>query len=248
VRNKACLVAQGFSQVEGLDFGETFVPVAWLEAIRILLDIATSKGFKLYQMDVKSAFLNCVIQEEVYVRQPLGFENPKYPDRVYKLSMALYGLRQEPQAWYTRLKTFLLEHMYVMGSVYKTLFTLNHGTDFLLIQIYVDDIIFSGSSHTLVSKFQKIMKSELQISMMGELTFFFGIQVKQTKRGTFVHQAKYTNDLMKKFNMAELKSMSTPMSTTTSLGPDEDGEAVDQREYRIIISSLLYLIATRSDI
>jgi hypothetical protein len=248
VRNKACLVAQGFSQVEGLDFGETFAPVAWLEAIRILLDIATSKGFKLYQMDVKSAFLNCVIQEEVYVRQPLGFENPKYPDRVYKLSMALYGLRQEPQAWYARLKTFLLEHMYVMGSVYKTLFTLNHGTDFLLIQIYVDDIIFSGSSHTLVSKFQKIMKSELQISMMGELTFFFGIQVKQTKRGTFVHQAKYTNDIMKKFNMAELKSMSTPMSTTTSLGPDEDGEAVDQREYRSIISSLLYLIATRSDI
>jgi hypothetical protein len=153
VRNMARLVAQGFSQVEGLDFGETFVPVARLEAIRILLAFATSKGFKLYQMDVKSAFLNGVIQQEVFVRQPPGFKNPKYPNRVYKLSKALYGLKQAPRAWYARLKTFLLEHGYVMGSVGKTLFTLNHVTDFLLIQIYVDDIIFAGSSHTLVFRF-----------------------------------------------------------------------------------------------
>jgi hypothetical protein len=98
VRNKAYLVAQGFSQVEGLDFGETFAPIAHLKAIRILLAFVVSKGFKLYQMNVKSVFLNGVIQEEVYVRQPLGFENPKYPNRVYKLSKALYGLNQAPQA------------------------------------------------------------------------------------------------------------------------------------------------------
>jgi hypothetical protein len=104
-------------------------------------------------MGVKSAFLNDVIQEEVYVRQPPGFENYKYPDRVYKLSKALYGLKQAPWSWYARLKTFLLEHGYVMESVDKTLFTLNHGTDFLLVQIYVDGIIFSGSSHTLMSRF-----------------------------------------------------------------------------------------------
>ena len=158
--------------MEGLDFRETFAPVARLEAIRILLAFAASKGFKLYQMDVKSAFLNGVIQEEVYVRQPPGFESPKYPDRVYKLSKALYGLKQAPRAWYARLKTFLLEHGYVMGSVDKTLFTLNHGTDFLLVQIYVDDIIFGGSSHTLVSRFLEMMESEFQMSMMGELTFF----------------------------------------------------------------------------
>jgi hypothetical protein len=96
VRNKARLVAQGFSQVEGLDFGETFAPAAHLEAIRILLAFAASKGFKLYQMDVKSIFLNGVIQEEVYVSQPTGFENPKYLDRGYKLSKALYGLKQAP--------------------------------------------------------------------------------------------------------------------------------------------------------
>jgi hypothetical protein len=133
VRNKTCLVAQGYSQVKGLDFGETFAPIARLEAIRILLAFAVSKGFRLHQMDVKSVFLNGVIQEEVYVRKPPGFESPKYSDRVYKLSKALYGLKQAPQTWYARLKMFLLEHRYVMGGVDKTLFTLNHGTDFLLV-------------------------------------------------------------------------------------------------------------------
>jgi hypothetical protein len=97
----------------------------------------------------------------------------------------------------------------------------------LLIQIYVDDIIFGGSSHTLVSRFQEMMESEFQVSMMGDLTFFLGIQVKQMKQDTFMHQAKYTKYLMKKFNMVELKPVSTPMSSTASLGPDKDGEAVD---------------------
>jgi hypothetical protein len=121
----AHLVAQGFSQVEGLDFGETFAPVARLEVIRILLTFAASKEFKLYQMDVKNDFLNGVIQEEVYVRQALGFKNPKYPNRVYKPSKTLYGLKQAPWAWYTRFNTFLLDHGYIMGSIDNTLFTLN---------------------------------------------------------------------------------------------------------------------------
>jgi hypothetical protein len=155
VRNKARLVAQGYSQVEGLDFGETFAPVTLLEAIMILLAFAASKGFKLYPMDVKRDFLNGVIQEEVYVRQPLGFESPKYPDRVYKFLKALYGLKQASQAWYVRLKIFLLEHGYVMGSVDKTLFTLNHGTDFLLVQIYMDDIIFVALFTLLCPDFRK---------------------------------------------------------------------------------------------
>jgi hypothetical protein len=112
----------------------------------------------------------------------------------------------------------------------------------------VDDIIFSGSSHVLVSSFQEIMEKEFKISMMGELTFFLGIQVKQMKQGTFVHQDKYMKDLMKKFNMAELKLVSTPMSMAIALDPDQNGDAVDQREYRSIIGSLLYLTVTRPDI
>jgi hypothetical protein len=197
---------------------------------------------------MKNVFLNGVIQDEVYVRQRPGFENHKYSNRVYKFSKALYRLKQTSRAWYARLKSFLLEHRYVMGCVDKTLFTLNHGTDFLLVQIYVDDIIFGDSSHTLVSRFQKMMESEFQMSMMRKLTFFLGIQVKQINQDTFVHQAKYANDLMKKLNMAKLKPLSTPMSSAMSLGPDEDGEAVDQREYRSMIGSLLYLTVTRPDI
>jgi hypothetical protein len=134
VRNKACLVAQGFSQVEDLDFREVFAPVAHLETIRILLTFAAFKRFKFYQMDVKSTFLNVVIQEKVFIRQAPGFKNPKYPDRVYKLSKTLYGLKQASLTWYARLKTFLLEHVYVMESVDKTLFTLKYDND-LVVQI-----------------------------------------------------------------------------------------------------------------
>jgi hypothetical protein len=146
---------------------------------------------------------------------------------VYKLSKALYRIKQASRAWYARLKTFLLEHGYVMEIVDKTLSTLKHGTDSLLVQIYVDDIIFSGSSHILVLGFQEMMEKEFQMSMMGKLTFFLGIQVKKMKQGTFVHQAKYTKDLMNKFNMAKLKPMSIPMSTATTMDPDENGDTVD---------------------
>jgi hypothetical protein len=184
----------------------------------------------------------------MYVRQPPSFASSKYPDRVYNLSKTLYGLKQASRAWYARLKMFLLEHGYVMGRVDKTLFTLNRGTNFLHVQIYVDDIIFGGSSHTLVSRFQEMMESDFQMSMMGELTFFLGIQVKQMKQGTFMHQVKYMKDLMKKFNMVELKPVSIPMSSMASRVPDEDGEAMDQREYKSMIGSLLYLTATRSNI
>ncbi|WVZ63710.1 hypothetical protein U9M48_013319 [Paspalum notatum var. saurae] len=241
VRNKARLK-------EGIDYEETFAPVARWKAIRILLAFAASKGFKLQQMDVKSAFLNGFIEEEVYVRQPPGFESARFPDRVYKLRKALYGLKQAPRAWYARLKSFLLKSRFVMGSVDKTLFLLSRGGDTLIVQIYVDDIIFGGSSHALVSSFAEQMSREFEMSLMGELQFFLGLQIKQGPEGTFVHQAKYTRDILKKFEMGDSKPMTTPMSTNTALDADEDGEAVDQKQFRGKIGSLLYLTATRPDI
>ncbi|WVZ75809.1 hypothetical protein U9M48_023840, partial [Paspalum notatum var. saurae] len=186
-------------QKEGIDYEETFALVARLEVIRILLAFAASKGFKLQQMDIKSAFLNGFIEEEVYVRQPHGFESAKFPDRVYKLRKALYGLKQTPRAWYARLKSFLLKSGFVMGSVDKTLFLLSRGGDLLIVQIYVDDIIFGGSSHALVSSFAEQMSREFEMSLMGELQFFLGLQIKQGPEGTFVHQAKYTRDILKKW-------------------------------------------------
>ncbi|WVZ70280.1 hypothetical protein U9M48_018957 [Paspalum notatum var. saurae] len=146
-----------------------------------------SKGFKLQQMDVKSAFLNGFIEEKVYVRQPPGFESAKFPDRVYKLRKALYGLKQAPKAWYARLKSFLLKSGFVMSSVDKTLFLLSRGGDTMIVQIYVDDIIFGGSSHALVSSFAEQISMEFEMSLMGELQFFLGLQIKQSPEGTFVH-------------------------------------------------------------
>ncbi|WVZ63995.1 LOW QUALITY PROTEIN: hypothetical protein U9M48_013581 [Paspalum notatum var. saurae] len=232
----------------GIDYEETFAPVARLEAIRILLNFAASKGFKLQQMDVKSAFLNGFIEEEVYVRQPPDFESARFPDRVYKLRKALYGLKQAPRAWYARLKSFLLKSGFVMGSVDKTLFLLSRGGDTLIVQIYVDDIIFGGSSHVLVSSFAEQMSREFEMNLMGELQFFLGLQIKQGPEGTFVHQAKYTKDILKKFEMGDSKPMTTHLSTNTALDADEDGEAVDQKEFRGMIGSLLYLTATRPNI
>ncbi|WVZ84416.1 hypothetical protein U9M48_031453 [Paspalum notatum var. saurae] len=196
-------------------------------------------------MDVKSAFLNGFIEEEVYVRQPPGFESARFLDRVFKLRKALYGLKQAPRAWYARLKSFLVKSGFVMGLVDKTLFLLSRGGDILIVQIYVDDIIFGGSSHALVSSFAKQMSREFEMNLMGELQFFLGLQIKQGPEGTFVHQAKYTRDILKKFEMGESKPMTTPMSTNTALDADEDGEAVDQKEFRGMIGSLLYLTATR---
>jgi hypothetical protein len=237
VRNKAHLVAQGYSQVEGLDFGETFAHVARLEAIRILLAFVAFKGFKLYQMDAKNVLLNGVIQEEVYVSQPPGFESLKYPDKVYKLLNALYGFKQASQAWYARFKTFLLEHGYVMGSVDKTFFTLNHDTDFLLVQIYMDDIIFDDSSHTLLSRFQEMMESEFQMSMIGELAFFIGIQVKQTKQDTFVHQVKYTND-SSPFDLVDFSRFSQNLGSSSS---SKIGKKIFRFRKNLIVNLLLVL-------
>ncbi|WVZ81030.1 hypothetical protein U9M48_028457 [Paspalum notatum var. saurae] len=182
-------------------------------------------------MEVKSAFLNGYIEEEVNVRQPPGFESAKFLDRVYKLRKALYGLKQAPRAWYARLKSFLLKSGFVMGSVDKTLFLLSHGGDTLIVQIYVDDIIFGGSSHVLVSSFPEQMSREFEMSLMGELQFFLGLQIKQGPEGTFIHQAKYTRDILKKFDMGDSKPMTTLMSTNTTLDADEDGKAVDQKEF-----------------
>ncbi|WVZ93591.1 LOW QUALITY PROTEIN: hypothetical protein U9M48_039559 [Paspalum notatum var. saurae] len=178
----------------------------------------------MQQMDVKSAFLNGYIEEEVYVRQPPSFERAKFPDRVYKLRKALYGLKQAPRSWYARLKSFLLKSRFVMGSVGKTLILLSRGGDTLI--IHVDDITFGGSSHALVSSFAKQMSREFEISLMGELQFFL-----ELLKGTFVHQAKYTKDILNKFDMGDSKPMTTPMSTNTTLDADEDGEAVDQMEF-----------------
>ncbi|KAK7275147.1 hypothetical protein RIF29_16256 [Crotalaria pallida] len=211
----------GYNQEEGIDYDETYAPVARLEAIRILLAFASLMKFTLFQMDVKNAFLNGFINEEVYVKQPPGFENHEFPNHVYKLKKALYGLKQAPRAWYDRLSSFLLEQGFERGKVDATLFIYKSKKDILLVQVYVDDIIFGATNMSLCKKFSDLMKGEFEMSMMGELTFFLGLQVKQVKGGTFVHQAKYCKDLLRKFGMDKCKNATTPMSTSCYLDKDE---------------------------
>lgn len=247
VRNKARLVAQGFRQEEGIDFDESFAPVARLEAIRIFLAYAAFKNFKVYQMYVKSAFLNGLLQEEVYVEQPPGFVNLTHPNYVFKLDKALYGLKKAPRAWYDTILKFFLDHDFVIGTVDKTLFKFVKDDHILLVQIYVDDIIFGSTNPKLCEKFSKIMQEKFEMSMMGELTFFLGLQVKQLEKGIFINQSKYTRELIKKFGM-ENCSAATPMSASIKLDKYEGGIPVDITMFRGLIGSLLYLTASRPDI
>lgn len=174
IRNKARLVAQGYTQIKGIDFDEAFAPVARLESIWLILAIACFLNIKLYQMGVKSAFLNGYLNKEVYVEQPKRFQDPHYPDHVFKLKKALYGLKQAPRAWYERLTVFLLDYGFKRGSVDKTLFIKEDSHHILISQIYVDDIVFGSTSSKSVDQFSKSMSTEFEMSMVGELTFFLG--------------------------------------------------------------------------
>ncbi|KAJ9545044.1 hypothetical protein OSB04_024751 [Centaurea solstitialis] len=248
VRNKARLVAKAYSQQEGIDYDETFAPVARIEAIRIFLAYAAHKNIKVFQMDVKSAFLIGVLHEEVYIEQPEGFVDPDFPDHVCILDKALYGLKQAPRAWYETLTNHLLSKGFKRGTIDTTLSLKKEGDDLLLVQIYVDDIIFGSTNPELCTKFSKIMETEFEMSMMGELNFFLGIQVKQNPDGIFINQSKYIKDMLKKFHMTDCSPIKTPMPTGNLLGPDLAGKSVDQKIYRSMIGSLLYLTATRPDI
>ncbi|GJX13813.1 putative ribonuclease H-like domain-containing protein [Tanacetum coccineum] len=202
---------------EGIDYDEVFAPVARIEAIRLFLAYTSFKDFVVYQMDVKSAFLYGKIEEEVYVCQPLGFEDPDFPDRVYKVEKALYRLHQAPRAWYETLSTYLLDNAFQRGKIDKTLFIRRDKGDILLVQVYVDDIIFGSTKKSLCTEFEKMMHKKFQMSYMGKLTFFLGLQ---------------------KFSFTDVKTASTPMETQKPLLKDEDECACARYQVNLKVSHL----------
>nr|GEV38059.1 hypothetical protein [Tanacetum cinerariifolium] len=220
IRNKVMLVAQGHTQEEGIDYDEVFAPVVRIETIRLFLAYASFMGFTVYQMDVKSAFLYGTIDEEVYVMQPPGFHDPEFPARVYKVEKAMYGLHQAPRAWYGTLSKYLLTNGFQRGIIDQTLFIRRHRGDFILVQVYVDDIFFGSSNPQLCREFEALMHEKFQMSPMGELNFFIGLQVLQKKDGIFLSQDK----------------------------KDGTGKDVDLHHYRSMIGSLMYLTESRPDI
>nr|GFB79764.1 copia protein [Tanacetum cinerariifolium] len=174
------LVVRGYRQVEGIDFEESFALVARMEAIRIFLAYATHKSFSMFQMDVKTVFLHGSLKEDVFVCQPEGFIDADPPSHVYKLKKALYGLKQAPKAWYDELSMFLLQNHFFKGTIDMMLFIRHFHKDILVVQVYVDDIIFGSTHPRYIQLFSDLMKSRFKMSMMGEMTFFLGLQVNQS--------------------------------------------------------------------
>ncbi|GJS28165.1 retrovirus-related pol polyprotein from transposon TNT 1-94 [Tanacetum coccineum] len=232
---------------EGIDFEESFAPVAWLEAVRLFIAYATHKSFPVYQMDVKTTFLYGPLKEEVYVNQLDGFVDPYHPDQDYRLKKALYGLKQAPRAWYDELSNFLVSKGFSKGSINPTLFITKHGEDIFLVQIYVDDIIFGSTNPKLSKRFEKLMHNKFEMSMMGEMKFFLGIQIHQSPCGIFINQAKYAQEILIKHGMTSCDSIGTPMATK-HLDANLSGTSVDQTKYHSMVGALMYLTASRPDI
>ncbi|GJW11214.1 retrovirus-related pol polyprotein from transposon TNT 1-94 [Tanacetum coccineum] len=247
IRNKARLVAKGYAQKEGIDFEESFAPVARLDVVQLFVAYTAHKSFLVYQMDAKTAFLYGPLKEEVYVNQPDGFVDPYHPGQVYRLKKALYGLKQAPRAWYDELSNFLVSKGFSKGSVDPTLFITKHEEDILLVQIYVDDIIFSSTNPKLSKRFEKLMHNKFEMSMMGELKFFLGIQIHQSPCGIFINQAKYAQEILKMHGMTSCDSIGTPMATK-HLDADLSGTPVDQMKYHSMVGALMYLTASRPNI
>ncbi|GKD44452.1 retrovirus-related pol polyprotein from transposon TNT 1-94 [Tanacetum coccineum] len=248
LKNKARLVAQGVKQEEGIDFEESFASVARIEAIRIFVANAAHNNMTIYQMDVKTAFLNGELKEEIYVSQPERFVDQDNPSHVYMLKKALYGLKQAPRAWYDMLSSLLISQQFSKGAVDPTLFTQHAGNDILLVKIYVDDIIFASTNTAMCNEFANLMTNKFKMWMMGKMSFFLGLQISQSPIDIFINQSKYAFEIVKIYVLHSTDSVDTPMIENKKLDEDLQGKQVDATLYRDMIGSLMYLTASRPDL
>nr|GEU85406.1 retrotransposon protein, putative, unclassified [Tanacetum cinerariifolium] len=212
------------------------------------IQVSPTPTIRIHKDGCQELFLYEKTKEGIYVCQPLGFKDHDFPDKVYKVEKALYGLHQAPKAWYETLSTYLIDNGFQRGKIDKTLFIRRHKDDILLVQVYIDDIIFGSTKKELYNAFEKMMHEKFQMSSMGELTFFLGLKVKQKQDGIFISQDKYVAEIIKKYSFSKVENASTPMETQNPLLKDEDGEEVDVHMYRSMISSLMYLTSSRPDI
>ena len=247
-RYKARLVVKGYAQKYGFDYEETFSPVAKMATIRTLLAIAAAKKWKLYQLDVKNAFLNGDLEEEIYVEQPQGYVHPDYPDYVCKLEKALYGLNQAPRAWYHKLVLCLMKQEFKELDADPSLFVKCKGNEIVVICIYVDDLIITGDNEECINDIKAKLKSEFKISDLGELRYFLGIEIIRKKEGLCLSQRKYILDMLQKFGMLACKPLQLPVDANAKFKVDEGEKIKDEHLYRSVIGSLIYVPITRQDI
>ena len=248
-RNKARLVAKGYSQIPGVDFHETFAPVARHETIRGLISIAAQKGWYLHQLDVKSAFLNGVLKEDVFVDQPQGFVIEGEEQKVYKLKKALYGLKQAPRAWYGEIDSYFSERGFQRSQNEPALYTKIEGkSDILIVSLYIDDLVITGNCVRLITEFKSDMKKKYEMSDLGLLHYFLGIGIIQSDEGIFITQEKYAKALLERFKMIGCNPVATPLVVNEKFQKEDGSGEADATLYRSLVGSLLYLTATRPDI
>ncbi|CAN1222790.1 Retrovirus-related Pol polyprotein from transposon TNT 1-94 [Linum grandiflorum] len=246
-RYKARLVAQGYRQEFGIDYDETFAPVAKMQTVRVLLALAAQTAWPLYQLDVKNAFLHGNLKETVYMECPPGFDKPS-PDSVCLLHRSLYGLKQAPRAWFETFQALILTSGFQQSKNDPSLFTKTTTCGITVLLLYVDDMILTGSDDQGISEICNILNSQFMLKELGELSYFLGLQVTRSAKGVFVTQQKYIDDLLTLACMADCKPCQTPMELNLKLGKDEGGLVPDPTLYRRLVGSLIYLTSTRPDL
>lgn len=247
-KHKARLVAKGFQQVPGIDFGETFSPVIKATTVRIILTIAVTFSWPVRQLDVNNAFLNGLLKEDVFMKQPVGFQDPQRPQHVCKLVKALYGLKQAPRAWFERLRNTLIQWGFQNSKTDVSLFFLKTASLTVFVLIYVDDILVTGNNGDYLAAFTQKLNNMFSLKDLGSLSYFLGIEVCRDKSGIFLSQGKYISDVLQRFNMSGCASVSTPMVTGKKFTA-KDGKLMDDPYvYRRAIGSLQYITTTRPDI
>nr|KYP55970.1 Retrovirus-related Pol polyprotein from transposon TNT 1-94 [Cajanus cajan] len=247
-RYKARLVVKGYRQKKGIDYDEVFSPVTRMESIRLLISLAAQKQWPILQMDVKSAFLNGVLKEEVYVEQPLGYMKRGDEKKVLRLRKSLYGLKQAPRSWNERIDGYFKKNGYEQCPYEHALYIKKSEKDMMVVALYVDDLIFTGSNAKLIKEFKEIMKKEFEMTDLGLMKYFLGLEVKQSDEGIFISQERYALEILKKFKMEDCNPVSTPMEPGTKLSKFDGGERANSGRFRSLVGSLRYLTSTRPDL
>lgn len=248
IKYKARLVAKGYVQERGVDFDEIFAPVTRLETVRLLLALAAKKGWEVHHLDVKTAFLNGEICEEVYVAQPEGYVKKGQEKMVYRLLKALYGLRQAPRAWYAKLSS-CLENLGFKRCAYEhAVYIRQSKGENLIVGVYVDDLLITGTSVSIIEEFKEQMNHIFEMSDMGRLSYYLGIEVKQGDGYIELKQTGYARKILERNGMIDCNPTKYPMDPKEQLDKDEKGKLVDGTQYRSMVGCLRYLVHTRPDL
>ena len=241
------MVAKGYAQQYGIDYNEVFAPVARWDTVRSILSVAACKNWNVYQLDVKSAFIHGELIETVYIEQPAEYQR-EGDDKVFKLKKALYGLKQAPRAWYSKIEAYICQENFDKCPHEHTLFVKHIEGKALIVSLYVDDLIYTGNCEELFEEFKSSMKKNFDMTDMGKMRYFLEVEVTQNEKGIFIHQQKYAREILSKFGMEDCNFVCNPIVPGNKLMKNEGGKYVDATNFKQIIGSLMYLLATRPDL